>query len=237
MSDWPVLNVMERRVLGVLVEKAKTTPEVYPMTINALINACNQKSNRDPVMNADEPDVDEALESLQKKGLVIIVQSSRVDRWRQALYDVWLVGKVELAVIAELLLRGPQTEGELRGRAARMEPIEDMDQLRAILKPLVEKKFVVYLTPERSRGTMVTHGFHSPEELQRLRTFHSTGIAAEATPAPVPVSRPAPPPVAPSPELKADVERLDSDLKALRSELTRGTTMVTQLQQALGVTP
>jgi uncharacterized protein YceH (UPF0502 family) len=238
MSDtvsWPVLNLLERRLLGVLVEKAKTTPDVYPMTINALVVGCNQKSNRDPVMNVDETDAEEALEAMMPKGLVVRVTSTRVDRWRQLLYEVLTVSKVELAVLTELLLRGPQTEGELRGRAARMEPIDDLDALRSILKPLAERKLIVYLTPERSRGTMLTHGFHAPEELARLQASNSTGVRMEeALP---PVSRPtvtATSP-APTPEHVAEIQRLTAEVQQLRVDLNRLTAMVVSLQQALGV--
>src|SRR5205085_5674714 len=128
----------------------------------------NQKSNRDPLLNISDLDVEGALPSLQQKGLVTRITGSRVERWRHNLYDVWTVNKVELAILAELLLRGAQTEGELRGRASRMEPIEDLDSLRAELKPLVERKLVVYLGPEGRRGTQLTHGFHAPKELEYL---------------------------------------------------------------------
>src|SRR6478736_4546386 len=125
MSDWPQLNTIERRLLGVMVEKAKTTPENYPLSVNALMTGSNQKSNRDPVMNLTEEDIEAALGELQKKGLATRITGSRVERWRHNLYENWTSDKVELAVLTELLLRGPQTEGELRGRAGRMEPIED----------------------------------------------------------------------------------------------------------------
>ncbi len=233
MSDaasWPILNPLERRVLGVLVEKAKTTPDAYPLSLNALVTGCNQKSNRDPIMNVDDADVQEALEELQKKGLVILIQSSRVDRWRHGLYDTWTSDKVELAILAELLLRGPQTEGELRGRASRMEPIEDLERLRTILKSLAERKLVVYLTPERSRGTTVAHGFHPPEELAVLRTRLSSGWTAEEVTAPAPRPTPIVPPSAPQRDLAAEVDQL-------KAELARLTAMVTELQQALGVSP
>src|SRR5438128_12689463 len=175
---WPVLSVLERRVLGVLVEKAKTTPDTYPLSLNSLVTGCNQKSNRDPVLNVSDFEVEEALTSAQKKGLAVKITGGRVERWRHILYEAWRVEKVELAVLAELLLRGPQTEGELRGRASRMEPIEDLDKLRAVLKPLAERRLIVYLTPEGRRGTVLTHGFHAPEELERLRTTHR-GTALE----------------------------------------------------------
>jgi uncharacterized protein YceH (UPF0502 family) len=182
-----VLSVPERRVLGVLVEKAKTTPDVYPLSINALVAGCNQKSNRDPVQSLSEDEVEETLASLQKKGLASKITGGRVVRWRHPLYEAFHVDKVELAVLAELLLRGPQTEGELRGRASRMESVDDLDALRAVLRPLAERRLVVYLSPEGRRGTMLTHGFHDPEELERLRATHG----AEASRVEEGASRPA----------------------------------------------
>src|SRR5438132_2438093 len=154
LVSWPVLSLNERRVLGVLVEKAKTTPDAYPLSINALVTGCNQKSNRDPLMSLDEDDVEDALGRLKNRGLVIKVIGGRVERWRHLLYENWYVDKIELAIMAELLLRGPQTEGELRTRASRMEPIDDLDALRDKLRPLVDRNLVVYLTPEERRGAM-----------------------------------------------------------------------------------
>ena len=239
MSDaanpWPILNVLERRLLGVLVEKAKTTPDVYPMSINSLVVGCNQKSNRDPVMNVDEADAEETLEGMMPKGLVMRVTGTRVDRWRQLLYEFLNVSKLELAVIAELLLRGPQTEGELRGRAARMEPIEDLDELRAILKPLMERKLVVYLTPERSRGATLTHGFHAPDELARLKAHHSTGIGAEELSAAAVRSAPVPMPVAPKPHDDVELRRLAAEVQQLRADLQSVKAMVVSMQKALGI--
>jgi uncharacterized protein YceH (UPF0502 family) len=168
-TAWPVLPPHERRVLGVLVEKAKTTPDAYPLSMNSLVVGCNQKSNRDPILNLTDTDVEDALLAAQKRGLATRITGGRVERWRHGLYEAWNVGKVELAILAELLLRGPQTEGELRGRASRMEPIDDLDALRAALRPLADRRLVVYLTPENRRGTVLTHGFHAPQELDRLR--------------------------------------------------------------------
>src|SRR5207244_3066302 len=142
----------ERRILGVLVEKQKTTPDAYPLSVNALVTGSNQKSNRDPLLNLTDVEVEDALARLQQRGLVLRITGGRVERWRHVLYDVWTPDKVEMAVLAELLLRGPQTEGELRTRASRMEPIDDLDKLRALLKPLVQRKLVVYLTAEDRRG-------------------------------------------------------------------------------------
>jgi hypothetical protein len=175
-AEWPVLSLIERRVLGVLVEKAKTTPDVYPLSLNSLVTGCNQKSNRDPVLDLADHEVEEALGALQKKGLVIKVTGGRVERWRHCLYEAWRVDKVELAVLGELLLRGPQTEGELRSRASRMEPIADLDALRIVLKPLTERRLVVYLTAEGRRGTVLTHGMHAPDEVDKLRSRHRSEV-------------------------------------------------------------
>jgi uncharacterized protein len=165
----PVLSVHERRVLGVLVEKAKTTPDSYPLSLNALTTGANQKSNRDPLLDLNDLDVEEALTSCQKRLLVFKITGGRVERWKHNLYEAWNLTKIEIAAIGELLLRGPQTEGELRSRASRMEPIDDLETMRATLKGLAARGLVVYLTPEGRRGTVVTHGFHAPNELQGLR--------------------------------------------------------------------
>src|SRR4029079_8425429 len=119
---WKPLPAIDRRVIGVLIEKAKTTPDVYPLSVNALRSGCNQKNNRYPLMELEEEDISESLERLKALGAVTEVQgSSRVARFRHQLYE-WLgVDKVELSVMAELLLRGAQTEGELRGRVSRMD--------------------------------------------------------------------------------------------------------------------
>jgi len=230
MSDaaaWPVLNQLDRRILGVLVEKAKTTPDVYPMSLNSLVAGCNQKSNRDPVLDVDEEMVREALESLQERGLVICVTGGRIDRWRQALYEVWIVNKTELAVLTELLLRGPQTEGELRSRASRMEPIDDLEQLRYLLQQLAERKLVVYFSRPGSRGAMLTHGFHPPEELEHLRRKHGgSGVPDEPV-----AARPAPVAV---PGLKDEFNRLDNDVKTLRQEVAELRATVLELKRAPG---
>ena len=140
---WRPLESIERRVLGVLVEKAKTTPEAYPLSLNALRTGCNQKNNRAPLMQLEESQVEDACEQLRKSGAISQVQgSSRVDRYRHLAYE-WLgVEKVELAVMAELLLRGAQTVGELRGRAARMEPIKDLGELQPTLDSLAAKGLI-----------------------------------------------------------------------------------------------
>jgi uncharacterized protein YceH (UPF0502 family) len=228
-GQWPVLDMRERRVLGVLVEKAKTTPDAYPLSVNALVTGCNQKSNRDPILNLTDLEVEDALARCQKKGLAIKITGGRVVRWKHNLYDAWNVNKVELAVLGELLLRGPQTEGELRSRASRMEPIDDLDALRHVLRPLVERKLVVYLTSEERRGAMLTHGFHDPQELERLRSR----IPAEPAAAPDMESpRPSAPAAAPSiPEER--LSELTSGLNAAREEIAALKQTVAGLQEEL----
>ena len=177
---WRPLPAIDRRVLGVLVEKAKTTPDGYPMSLNALRSGCNQKNNRDPVMEVELEDIEESLARLRAAGAVAEVQGGgRVSRYRHYMYE-WLgVEKLELAVMTELLLRGAQTEGELRGRAARMDPIPDLEALRPVLASLKDKGLVLSLTPE-GRGHVVTHALYEPRELEKVRAQFS-GIAATAT--------------------------------------------------------
>src|SRR4029077_15708260 len=119
--DWQ-LDAAEVRVLGALMEKEKTTPEYYPMSLNALVNACNQKSNRDPVVSYDEDTVEQALDGLREKGLTLrgSGRESRVAKHEQRFTEKFNLGRREAAVICVLLLRGPQTVGELRGRSERL---------------------------------------------------------------------------------------------------------------------
>jgi uncharacterized protein YceH (UPF0502 family) len=241
-GEWPVLDVQERRVLGVLVEKAKTTPDAYPLSLNALVTGCNQKSNRDPILNLSDVEVEETLVKCQKKGLVNRITGGRVERWRHLLYEAFHVDKADLAILAELLLRGPQTEGELRTRASRMEPIDDLDRLRNELRPLVERKLVVYLTPEDRRGAVLTHGFHDPRELQHLRAHHAAHAsslasppaagAAHSGPGPVPVKSPADERL---PALEASLKEARTEIGQLKQTMADLQAEVRQLKQALGV--
>ena len=191
--SWPVLVPIERRILGVLVEKQKTsrTADAYPLTLNALVTGCNQKSNRDPVLELDEVEVEEGLTALQKKELVERVTGGRAERFRHRLYDVWTRNGPELAVLAELLLRGAQTRGDLRGRAGRMDSIDSLDALDEILRTLASRRLVTYLSDPERRGALVTHGFHTLEELQGLSTKGPVAVEAASPHRAAPAATPA----------------------------------------------
>jgi uncharacterized protein YceH (UPF0502 family) len=175
------LEAIERRVLGTLIEKGKTTPDQYPLSLNAVVTGCNQKSNRDPVMTLDEEQVMRALTSLRQAGAVAEVYGSgKIPRYRHLAYE-WLgVEKEELAILGELFLRGEQTEGDLRGRASRMDPIPDLDILRTHLDRLASRGLVVWLSPP-GRGRMLTHGLLPPEKLEKVRAGLGISAAAAAT--------------------------------------------------------
>ena len=177
---WQPLTAKQRRVFAVLLEKAKTTPDAYPMTLNAIRTGCNQKNNRAPVTNYEEDDVQQALDDLRKLGAVAEVQGSgRVAKYRHFFYE-WLgVEKLESAVMGELLLRGAQTEGDLRGRASRMEAIGDLDTLRTVLRSLKAKGLVIPLTPE-GRGHVVSHALYQEQELDKVRAQFAGGAPGNA---------------------------------------------------------
>ena len=227
-ESWPVLSPIERRILGVLVEKQKTsrTADAYPLTLNALVTGCNQKSNRDPVLDLDEVEVEEGLTALQKKGLVERVTGGRAERFRHRLYDVWTRNGPELAVLAELLLRGPQTRGDLRGRAGRMDAIDTLDALDAILQPLVARRLVVFLTDPERRGALVTHGFHTPEELAQLKSH------APVSPLPEPATAPARTSVA---DLEAKLAAALTDIDSLKARTVGLEEAVADLKRQLGL--
>jgi hypothetical protein len=136
-----VLTDVEARVLGCLVEKEITTPEYYPLSLNALLHACNQKSNRDPLMNLDENEVRGALRALGEQVLVRSAGGdSRVAKYEHRLADTFNFTRPETAILCELLLRGPQTPGELRSRAERMHQFEDLSVVLTTLRRLMERE-------------------------------------------------------------------------------------------------
>jgi len=133
------LTVIEIRVLGCLAEKELATPEYYPLSLNALLNACNQKSNRDPVMQLGEAEVAKALEALRPLGLVIRAGGGRVTKYAHNLGGKLHLVPAELAILTELLLRGPQTPGELRQRTARMHAFASLQELEQTVEELLQR--------------------------------------------------------------------------------------------------
>src|SRR5262249_17756878 len=225
---WKPLEARQRRVLGVLIEKAKTTPAGYPMTVNAIVTGCNQKNNRDPVTAYDDIDVEKALDELRILGAVSEVDwVGRVSKYKHHAYE-WLgVNRAELAVMAELLLRGAQAMGELRARAARMEDIADLAALKPIVDGLIERGLMIELSPA-GRGQIVTHHLYTPSELAELKAGHSgTRVpAAEHAPAvhAAAVAGEAPSPPRPPSPAAASGDRaaaLAAEVAELRAELSR----------------
>lgn len=134
------LDADEVRVLGSLLEKEITTPEYYPLSLNALLNACNQKSNRDPVVHFDEDTVERVSYTLRDKGLLLNITGagSRVPKYGHRLSEKLNLGRRELAILCELMVRGPQTLGELRTRAERMHPFDDLAEVESVLDRIPE---------------------------------------------------------------------------------------------------
>jgi uncharacterized protein YceH (UPF0502 family) len=235
--SWAPLPPRQRRVLGVLVEKAKTTPEYYPLTVAAIVTGSNQKSNRDPLSNYGLDEVEETLQALRKKGAVVLIEGvGRVTRWKHTLYDWLKVTKGELAVLAELLLRGPQTEGDLRARASRMEPLVDLAALQAILDPLARRGLVINLSPAgQRRGVYVAHGLYPPDELEKVRlafaSRHAVDDDAPTRPAASPIDVAAP---QSAPGWAAEVADLRNQIQDLRGQLASMAAEMRDLKSALG---
>jgi uncharacterized protein YceH (UPF0502 family) len=135
-----VLDPVETRVLGSLIEKEITTPEYYPLTLNALINACNQKSNREPAVSFDEDTVADAIDRLREKHLISVLTggSNRVPKYGHRLGERLNLGRRETALLCELMVRGPQTVGELRDRAGRMHRFSDLEEVESCLRAMAE---------------------------------------------------------------------------------------------------
>src|SRR5579885_2253393 len=201
--DWQ-LDAVEVRVLGALMEKAIATPDYYPLSLNALVNACNQKSNRDPVVVYDDSTVESALETLRAKQLALRITGgeSRVPKHAQRFTEQFNLGRREAAVLCVLLLRGPQTAGELRGRTERLYAFDDLEAVEATLRHLAEAGFVRQL-PRQA-------GFKEPRWAHLL-----SGEPVEA--AEEPASEPAAEPVHTRP-LADGVAQLEAELAGLRSE-------------------
>jgi uncharacterized protein YceH (UPF0502 family) len=158
----PMLTEDEVRVLGALIEKDITTPEYYPLSLNALVNACNQKSNRDPVMQLDEHAVRDALSGLQEHRLAGPASGadSRVTKYEHRAQEVFNFTRAETAVLCVLLLRGPQTPGELRGRTERMHRFETLDDVQSVLQKLAQREPPLVKMLPRQPGTKESRWVH-----------------------------------------------------------------------------
>lgn len=202
------LNSRQRRILGVLIEKARTTPDAYPLSLNGIVTGANQKSNRSPLMSLTSEQVEDEIIKMREAGVVAEIQGGgRVPKYRHFGYDYMGVKGVEAGVMTELLLRGEQTAGDLRSRASRFENIPDLPTLEGILKSLMERGLVIALTPP-GRGQLVTHNLYMPDELTALKGRVARGeIAQPAATASTTTN------AAPSDELKA----LQDEVKELRS--------------------
>jgi uncharacterized protein YceH (UPF0502 family) len=184
--DWQI-DAAEARVLGALLEKEITTPEYYPLSLNALVNACNQKSNRDPVVSFDEGTVEVALEGLRAQGLAVRISGEgRVPKHAQRFTEKFNLGRREAAVMCVLMLRGPQTPGELRGRTERLFQFDDLEALEHTLQHLTEMEWVRKLPRQAgSRESRFAHllsgeiEFDAPEaETGAAPNSHSAAPAA-----------------------------------------------------------
>ena len=218
------LSAHEARVLGCLVEKQITTPEQYPLSLNAIANACNQKSNRDPVLELAEAEVQALLDALSRKHLVIERSGfgSRVPKYQQRFcnteFSMFQFSAQERAIVCELLLRGPQTPGELRSRAARMAPFTDASQVEAALEALAT----------RESGAMVQKLAREPGRRDSRYAHLFSGPVAQALTSPQPMSSGAAiaaeqpsPPLPPSEPLLERMTALEAEVRQLREELER----------------
>jgi len=157
-----VLNDTEVRILGCLIEKEMTTPEYYPLSLNSLTNACNQKSNRNPVVAYDETVVENGLDSLQEKGLARKTHTagSRVTKYLHTLLDRFDLSRQEIAILCELMLRGPQTMGEVRTHAERMSPFESLEEVEKTLQGLMEYNPALAIKLPRDAGRKECRHMH-----------------------------------------------------------------------------
>ncbi|HBE71554.1 MAG TPA: DUF480 domain-containing protein [Planctomycetaceae bacterium] len=200
----PQLTEISRRILGVLIEKARTTPDAYPLSLNGLVTGCNQKSNRAPLMQLTPEAVEDELAKLREVGAVAEVHGGgRVPKYRHYASDFLGIKGIEAGVMAELMLRGAQSVGDLRSRASRFGPIADQAALQEILSGLIDRNLVITLTPA-GRGQLVTHNLYEPADLEYVKKQ-----ASEA-----PASVRSSPPRSSS---AAEIEQLKSEVASLRS--------------------
>jgi uncharacterized protein len=204
------INETEARILGSLVEKQLTTPEYYPLTLNALTAACNQKSNRDPVMSLDDSAILAAIDKLRDKNLVYLFygSSSRTVKYKHMLPSVYELEPPAVALISLLLLRGPQTVGELRGRADRLHQFASLQEVQDTLDELAGRSEPLVLRLERQPGQKEARYAHLLSgEIDAAALTSRPEFGAAATRSSEKLS-----------ELESEVQRLTEDLRTLREE-------------------
>jgi uncharacterized protein YceH (UPF0502 family) len=208
-----VLSPEEARVLGSLVEKEITTPEYYPLSLNALVNACNQKSNREPVMSLDEDAVRTALRTLKEKGLAgpADTTDSRVTKYAHSLQEAFNFDRREAALLCVLLLRGPQTPGELRTRTDRMHHFDDLSAVQSALNLLMRRDPALVMQLPRQPGTKEARFAHLLSGEPEPAHLHESTQHAETPFHSAPTDRVA--------ELEVAVETLRAEIRQLRQEL------------------
>jgi uncharacterized protein YceH (UPF0502 family) len=216
------LTPTEARVIGCLMEKAITTPDQYPLSLNALTNACNQKTNRDPVLDLDDRTVQDALDSLAKKHLILERSGfgSRVPKYQHRLCNTGFgsleFSSVETAIVCELLLRGPQTPGELRSHTARMAQTNDVSEIETALENLATRPdgpFVVRLPREPGRReSRYAHLFGGDIDLDALAAEPQAHAATSEPPASSTLERIA--------RLEAEMEKLKQELAAMKARVS-----------------
>lgn len=226
------LNKKERRVLGVLIEKSLTTPEYYPLTLKALATGCNQKSNRAPLSNYDEFELEEVLDGLRKRNLVSAVQTAggRAERFRHRLREVTSLNGPQLAIMGELLLRGRQQLGELRSRASRMTAIESLQELREELTELMKANYVQASGELQRRGIEVDHALYTEAEQQRMGNSMQGGSMTGDAGGPAEHGETSP---APSSASGAEPSAGSDEVAELREQVSQLGELVRQLEERL----
>ena len=214
------LTPVEARVLGALVEKEITTPEYYPLSLNALVNACNQKNNREPVMALDEVEVRQGLHGLEDEHLAAAVRGdSRVPKYEHHMQEVFNFTRGEIAVICVLLLRGPQTPGELRGRTERMHRFDELSDVQSVLQRLMARDPALVKVLPRQPGTKEARYAHLLSG--DVQTFEPAFAQAYASSASSSASSEDPELQERVAQLEAEVAILTRELGELRQEMER----------------
>ncbi len=235
--EWKPITAKQRRVLGTLMEKSKTTPDAYPMTFAGLCTGCNQKSNRAPISHYSSEQVETIVDELRAIGALTIVQGlGRNTKVRHYAYN-WLgISKVEAAVMTELLLRGEQTLGELRTRAARMEPINDLQHMSELFNELKRRNLVIELSPP-GRGQMVSHNLYPEWELEQLRKSVAAGITASGDADESDTASNRTPSTNPTANVETNlrIQALESEIGSLKEFVKDLQTRLGRLEKDLGV--